>query len=236
MNKHISILIQSHFDDSFCYLYLIEMGKLSDNVLPVDAAVTVCLGILLRLPKSGDQYPFFFIWESVASITIILFRKIISLERTKKWKHCSSFRSNILLLNFNNRTVYIRVYVCILCVQAGISNTLAKDTREKYGSWNAYKVVPTPNWMIEETLFCIWEPNMVNHNSRPIWSGTGKGQQQRHCSRVIRKGNGYHQAGIRGLWKLHNLWGIYTSLSSLNNVHIVCLNRAVSHACTLPEV
>lgn len=59
MNKHISILIQSHFDDSFCYLYLIEMGKLSDNVLPVDAAVTVCLGILLRLPKSGDQYPFF---------------------------------------------------------------------------------------------------------------------------------------------------------------------------------
>lgn len=61
MNKHISILIQSHFDDSFCYLYLIEMGKLSDNVLPVDAAVTVCLGILLRLPKSGDQYPFFYL-------------------------------------------------------------------------------------------------------------------------------------------------------------------------------
>lgn len=122
-------------------------------------------------------------------------------RKNKKWKHCSNYRSDILLLNFNNRTkacIYVYMSVCCVCKQRPRQgNERGTWTVRK---WNAEKTLHPPNWMIEETPSCIWEPNMVNHNSRPIWSGIGKGQQQRHYSRVTRKGNEYHQEGIRGLW------------------------------------
>lgn len=131
LNKHISILIQSHFDHSFCYLYLIWRGRLSEDILLVDAAVTVSQGILLRLPESWDQYPFFFIWYSVDCIAIIIFGKNNKPRKSKKWKHCSNYSSDILLLNFNNRTkACIYVYMSEWCVC--VSDAIAKETREEH--------------------------------------------------------------------------------------------------------
>lgn len=93
----------------------------------------------------------------------------------------------------------------------------------------------------------IWEPNMVNQNSRPIRS-ENKCQQQRCAVRVDQKVNEYQwEQASRGLWRKapqsvkglfcyipsHSFlssWDVITSNKS-HKIHTIGLNQALIRSC-----